>query len=74
MLAGLAGQAPSALSWLIEGCSVDGVRGPASVGFLLVAAGLAACHLVDCLAEVGCLAGGPGEARLDGTERGGSFS
>jgi len=36
---------------------------PATVGFLLVAVGRAACHFVNCLAEAeaGCLAGGPGE-------------
>jgi hypothetical protein len=44
-----------------QGRSVDGVRGPATVGFLLVAAGLAVRHFVDCLAEAGCLAGGQGE-------------
>jgi hypothetical protein len=49
------------LSWLIERRSVDGVRRPATVGFLLVAAGLAACHFVDRLAEAGCLAGRPGD-------------
>ena len=49
------------LSWLIRGRSVDGVRGPATVGFLLVAAGRAVCHFVDCLAEASCLAGGQDE-------------
>jgi hypothetical protein len=51
----------AALSWLIERRSVDGVCRPATVGFFLVAAGRAACHFVDCLAEAGCLAGGPGK-------------
>jgi hypothetical protein len=64
----------AALSWLIEGRSVDGVRRPATVGFLLVAPGLAACHFVDCLAEAECLAGGPGERDWIGTERGACFS
>jgi hypothetical protein len=49
------------LSWLIRSRSVDGVRGPATVGFLLVPADLAAYTSSTCLAEAGCLAGGPGE-------------
>jgi hypothetical protein len=51
----------AALSWLIEDGSVDGVRRQVIVGFMLVAVGLAACHFVDCLAQSGCLASGPGE-------------
>ena len=62
--------ARAALSWLIEGRFADGVRGPATVGFLLVAAGLAACHFVDCLAEGWVSGRWPGRARLDVTERG----
>jgi hypothetical protein len=43
----------AALSWLIERRSAAGVRRPTTVSFLLVAAALAPCHVVDCLAEAG---------------------
>jgi hypothetical protein len=41
------------LSWLIERRSAAGVRRPTTVSFLLVAAALAPCHVVDWLAEAG---------------------
>jgi hypothetical protein len=52
----------AALSWLIEGRSTDGVRRPATVGFLLVAGGLATCHFVDCFwLRLGVWPAAPGE-------------